>query len=79
MDENQLKAARKEWGHAMDIERRNNRIYVANDGWISDNPADARKGKHFGTHKGLIFYSKNRATTGCIINVINSIAQEATV
>ena len=69
-----LEKARKAWGFAMDFSLDGNRLYVANDGWISDRPEDARTGKHFGQHKGFSYYSKRKGTLNTLISVINVIA-----
>jgi len=80
-----LEKARKVWGFAMDFSLNNGRLYVANDGWISDKPEDAAKiGKHFGQYKGFSYYTKRKGTLNVIINVINAIerkdeAQDAVV
>ena len=74
MNTTHLEKAREAWGFAMDFTLDGNRLYVANDGWISDRPEDARIGKHFGQFKGFSYYSKRRGTLNEIINVINVIA-----
>jgi hypothetical protein len=74
MNTTHLEKAKEIYGFAMDFTLRNERLYVANDGWISDRPEDARIGKHFGQHRGFAYYSKRRGTLNGIINVINVIA-----
>jgi hypothetical protein len=71
-----LEKARKVWGFAMDFSLKDGRLYVANDGWISDQPEDAAKiGKYFGQYKGFSYYTKRKGTLNVIINVINVIAE----
>lgn len=69
-----LEKAQNAWGFAMDFTLKDKRLYVANDGWISDRPEDMRSGKHIGQHRGFSYYSKRRGTLNEIINVINVIA-----
>jgi hypothetical protein len=74
MNTTHLEKAKEIYGFAMDFTLDGNRLYVANDGWISDRPEDMRSGKHFGQHRGFAYYSKRRGTLNGIINVINVIA-----
>lgn len=79
MNTHQLEVAKKEWGFSMDITLENNRIYVAKDGYITDNKADVKMGKHAGVCNGLYYYSKRKQTTNSLINVIRSITENGGV
>jgi len=78
MNSAQLEAAKKEWGFSFDITLKENRIYVANDGYITDNPI--KPGKHTGEYKGFNYYSARRGTRNSLMNVIQTLSemQEAT-
>lgn len=78
MNTTHLKKAQNAWGFAMDFSLKNNRLYVANDGWISDRPEDMKTGKHFGQYKGFSYFTKRKGTLNEIISVINVIAEGAT-
>jgi hypothetical protein len=73
-----LEKAKEIYGFAMDFSLKNKRLYVANDGWISDRPEDVRTGKHFGKHKGFSYFTKRKGTLNTVINVINVIAEGET-
>jgi hypothetical protein len=72
MNLEQLEQAQKEWGFSMDIWLKNGRIYVANDGYITDSPSDVKAGKHSGEYNGFFFYSKRKGTTNVLKSVISS-------
>lgn len=74
MNTTHLEKAQNAWGFAMDFTLKDKRLYVANDGWISDRPEDARTGKHFGQHKGFSYFTKRKGTLNTVISVINVIA-----
>lgn len=76
MNTTHLKKAKEIYGFEMDFSLENNRMYVANDGWISDRPEDMKTGKHFGEHKGFSYFTKRKGTLNTVINVINAIAEE---
>jgi hypothetical protein len=78
MNTTHLEKAQNAWGFAMDFSLRDERLYVANDGWISDRPEDARTGKHFGQYKGFSYFTKRKGTLNTVINVINVIAEGET-
>ena len=71
-----LEKAQNAWGFAMDFTLKSKRLYVANDGWISDRPEDVKTGKHFGQFKGFSYFTKRKGTLNTVINVINAIAEE---
>jgi hypothetical protein len=75
MDETQLQIAQKDWGYSMEIELIRGKIFVANEGWISDNPADFKVGKHFGEYAGFYYYFRRNGTKNMITNVIRTIIE----
>jgi hypothetical protein len=78
MNTTHLEKAKEIYGFAMDFSLENNRLHVANDGWISDRPEDVRTGKHFGQYKGFSYFTKRRGALNTLISVINVIAEGAT-
>ncbi len=78
MNTTHLEKAKEIYGFAMDFTLDGDRLYVANDGWISDRPEDVKTGKHFGQHRGFSYYSKRKGTLNTLISVINVIAEGAT-
>lgn len=76
MNTEQLEKAKKEWGFAMDITLRNNRIYVANEGYITDDPSDITAVKHSGEFKGLYYQFRRKGTRNELIDVILAITRE---
>jgi len=76
MNTTQLTKAQKDWGFSMTIWLENNRLYVADDGYITDNPADVKVGKHTGELNGLYYYYKRKGTVNVLRNVICSIVED---
>ena len=75
MNTTQLEIAKRIWGFSMDITLEGNRLIVANDGYITDNPAEVKSGKHAGEFEGFYYYSKRKGTANVLRNVILSISE----
>jgi len=73
----QLEIAQKEWSHAMDITLIKGRIYVANDGFITDLPL--KPGKHTGEHAGFYYQFTRKGTENVIRNVICTIVEDENI
>lgn len=75
MDNTQLEKAIKDWGFAMDITLENDRILVANSGFITDDPTQVKAGKHSGALNGFFFSYKRKANLNDLTKVIQSISK----
>jgi hypothetical protein len=71
MNEHHLEKAQKDWGFALDITLERNRLIVANDGFVTDEPI--KMGKHSGIYNGFYYQFKRKGNLGELISVIRSI------
>lgn len=79
MDKTQLEKAKKEYGFSMEITLRGNKLFVANAGYITDNPAEVKTGKHFGSFGGFYYKVTRKGYLNEIIAVIRAISREQAV
>lgn len=73
MNSTQLEAAKKQWGFSMDLRLEENKIYVANDGYITDDPI--KMGKHTGEYEGFYYFSKRKGTANVLRSVIQTLSE----
>lgn len=73
MNAKQLDIAKREWGFAMDLRLENNKIYVANDGYITGIPL--KMGKHTGEYEGFYYFSARKGTVNVLRNVISTLSE----
>lgn len=76
MNTEQLDQAKKAYGFAMEITLRNGNIYVANEGFITDNPAHITAKTRYGEFKGLYYQYRRKGTRNELTNVILAIVGE---
>lgn len=74
MNTTHLEKAQKAWGWSMTIKLENGRLYVANDGFITDNLEDITAKKRFGEFRGFYYQYKSKRNTMDIIRVIKSLS-----
>jgi hypothetical protein len=74
MNTEQLIKAQKVWGWAMEITLEDGKIFVAKDGFITDNFADITAKKHYGEFRGYYYQFQSKRNTSDLINVIRSIS-----
>ncbi len=75
MNEYQLRKAQKIYGYAMDITLDGNKLVVAKDGYITDNPADITAKKKFGEFKGFFYQFTRKGYRNELIAVIRAISE----
>jgi uncharacterized protein (DUF2252 family) len=76
MDENQLIKAREIWGFSMEITLRNGNIYVANEGFVTDNIDHITAKTRYGKFKGLYYQYRRKGTRNELTDVILAIVGE---
>ena len=76
MNTTHLEKARKIYGFAMDLSLDGNKLRVANDGYITDNPADITAKKHSGNMNGYYYQFTKKGYQCEIIAVIRAISEQ---
>lgn len=76
MNTEQLEKAKKEYSFSMEITLQGNRLIVANAGYITDDPAEVKTGKHFGTFGGFYYKVNRKGYLNEIIAVIRTISRQ---
>ena len=79
MNTTQLEKAKKEYGFSMEITLEGNKLFVANAGYITDDPSEVKTGKHFGTYGGFHYKVNRKGYLNNIIDVIRAISSEQAV
>lgn len=76
MNTEQLEKAKNAYGFAMEITLKNGNIYVANEGFITDNPTHITAKTRYGEFKGIYYQYRRKGTRNELTNIILAIVGE---